>query len=218
MTAPEGHFVTLTQALNWIAFTDWSGSNDEWANNYTDARERLENAVKVFCDAACTGNIEIRAKLVPDYVAKPENYDTSVIAPEKFHDFCQYDPMHCGLRVGKGLFGFADESEEGLTYVYQPTAREEFYRDVLVYKDKITLVLKPSASTVKTTSKADKDCTDWLEQKFALDPNHHLTKTQLRNDALATIEGLSGRGFDRAWSRVAPSAGRTAPGRKKSAH
>lgn len=217
MTASEGHFVTLSQALNWIAFGNWSNSDCLWAS-HDDGKYRLELALQKFCDAACAGQIEIRAKLVPDHVAKPENYDTSVIAPEKFHDFCRYDPMHCGLRVGKGLFGFPDESEEGLTYVYQPTAREEFYRDVLVCKDKITSVLKPSASRVKTTSKADKDCTDWLEQEFALDPDHRLPKTVFRSKALANIEGLSGRGFDRAWSSVAPSAGRSASGRKKSAH
>lgn len=217
MTEPAGPFVTLTQALSWVAFGDWSHSDHHW-QNYSDSKQRLEQALEEFCDAACTGKIAIRAKLVPHHAADPSHFNTVVIPQERFHDFRQYDPLYCGLRVGRGLFGFGSQDAEGLTYTQQPIVRAEFYRDVRIRGDQLTKVFQPSAAQVKTTSKADKDCTRWLEEQFALDPEHRLSKEAFKSNALASIRGLSGRGFDRAWSSIAPSSGRTQSGRKKSAH
>lgn len=216
-TPPDRGFVTLAHALSWIAFGDWFNSEDHW-KSYADGKQRLEMALEKLCNAACAGTLELRGRLVPKHDADPRRFDTSVIPAERLHDFRQYDQMHCGLRVGAGLFGFAEENAHGFTFAHQPIVREDFYRDVWVRKEQLASVFRRSASTVKTTAKAGKDCTDWLEQEFARDPEHRLTKAEFRSKALASIKGLSGRGFDRAWSSVAPSSGRTASGRKKSSH
>lgn len=136
MTEPAGPFVTLTQALSWIAFGGWSHSDHYW-QSYNESKQRLEQGLEEFCDAACTGEIVIHAKLVPHHDAAPSTFNTVVVPQERFHDFRQYDQVCSSLRFGSGLFGFGSEDAEGLTYTQQPIVRAEFYRDVVVSKDQL---------------------------------------------------------------------------------
>ena len=215
-TPTNRSFVTLTQALSWIAFGDWSDSDDHW-QCYSDSKQRLEKAVEQFCDAACDGTFDVWGKCVPDYKANPDAFDTKLIPIERLHDFRQYDQTHCGLRVGDGLFGFADEVGKVYTYAPQPSAREQFYREVKVKEGDIIRVFPYAQNNVVNTVGAEKRCQGWLREEFERDQEHRCSKKNFRERALQNIPGLSTRGFDRAWSSVATSALRSLAGRKKSA-
>ena len=215
-TPPNRSFVTLAQALSWIAFGDWSNSDEHW-QRYSDAKRSLEKAVEQFCDAACAGTFDVWGKLVPDYQVNPNTCDTNLIPIERLIDFRQYDQMHCGLRVGAGLFGFAVESAKGFTYAHQPIVRNEFYRDIKVREGDLIKVFPHAQTKVVSIVGAEKRCQGWLREEFARDPDRRSSKKTFRERALQEIPGLSARGFDRAWSAVAPSALRSLAGRKKSA-
>lgn len=214
-TPPNRSFVTLAQALSWIAFGDWSNSDDHW-QNYTDGKQRLEEAVDQFCDAACTGTFDVWGKWVPDYQANPNAFDTNLIPIERLLDFRQYDQTHCGLRVGAGLFGFAVESAEDFTYPHQPIVRNEFYREVKVKEGDLISVFPHAQTKAVSIVGAENKCQGWLREEFGRDQDHRCSKKTFRERALQEIPGLSARGFDRAWSAVAPSALRSLAGRKKS--
>lgn len=66
----------------------------------------------------------------------------------------------------------------------------------------------------KHTISAEKQCSDWLRRKFEQeDPRRRKALCKL---ALEEIPGLSGRGFDRSWTKIAERFGRSDPGRPKS--
>lgn len=72
-----------------------------------------------------------------------------------------------------------------------------------------------SGGNVTPTAGAEKECQEWLKNRFADDPKNKRSKSQFQSDALATFgPRLSVRGFLRAWDAVAPQAGRSKPGRK----
>ena len=215
-TLTKRSFATLTQALSWIAFGDWSNSDDHW-QCYSDSKQRLEKAVEQFCDAACAGTFDVWGKWVPDYKANPNAFDTNLIPIERLLDFRQYDQRHCGLRVGAGLFGFADEVGKGFTYAPQPSVREQFYREVKVKEGDLIRVFPHAQTKVVSIVGAETRCQGWLREEFGRDQDHRCSKKTFREHALQEIPGLSTRGFDRAWSAVAPSALRSSAGRKKSA-
>lgn len=159
---PDRGFVTLAQALSWIAFGDWSNSEDHW-KSYADGKQRLERALEKLCDAACAGTLELRGRLAQKHDDDPRRFDTSVIPKERFHDFRQYDQMHCGLRVGGGLLGFGDENAQAFTYVHQPIVRKEFYRDVVLSKDQLVGEFPtPGAGTTASYGRVVEWCLDWI--------------------------------------------------------
>ena len=58
-------------------------------------------------------------------------------------------------------------------------------------------------------------CEDWLREVWADDGHIWLTKDEYCTDARTHFQGLSERGFKRAWDAVAPNFGMNKPGRKR---
>lgn len=131
---PTTPFVPLSGALSWIAFGDWSNSDIHW-QDYPAAKQRFENALISFLNAAITGAIKVRGKLVPDHTSDPKISNTIDIPSECFHDFRQFDQNFCGLRVGRGLFGYATQDGASFDHAHYSLGRKEFYRDVVVCRD-----------------------------------------------------------------------------------
>ena len=67
--------------------------------------------------------------------------------------------------------------------------------------------LRPPAISL---SSAERQCETWLTNQF--EAGTTLGKSALKADALSEIHGLSGKGFLRAWDKVAPLFGRNKPG------
>lgn len=66
-----------------------------------------------------------------------------------------------------------------------------------------------------STVAAERECERWLQTEFLSDPNSLRTKASFREGALRHFNGrLTQRGFGRAWDSIAPSCGRSRPGRK----
>jgi len=89
------------------------------------------------------------------------------------------------------------------------------YASIVVPSRAVKLAFPPPRKGAISTIPTEKDCANWLQSEFALDPGHKRSKSSFRDAALEMFPtGLSGRGFERAWGTVAGQAGRCAPGRK----
>lgn len=180
-------YVALSEALSWIAFGDLADSVAHW-QNYTDAKQRLEQALTDLLTAATSGTIRLRGKLVPNANADPVAINTDEIPATRFHDFRQYDQSCCGLRAGTGLFGFGEEAAGSFDYFYQPLGRQDFYRDVLVCRDDLISVF-PAPFGGRKVSHAEvvQWCRDWIAGGRGNDGN----KAWKEFSALPEFEGCS---------------------------
>lgn len=132
---PQGPYLPLSQALAWIAFGDVTNSEIHW-DDYAGGKAALEAAIEAFVTLASCGKIPTLAKFVSSHRENRATVNTEAIPNERFHDYRQYDQKYCGLRRGRGLFGFADEQDECFVYKV-PRLKEvqEFYREVVVDRD-----------------------------------------------------------------------------------
>lgn len=72
-----------------------------------------------------------------------------------------------------------------------------------------------SVIPVTSTGRAEAECRGWLAKEFEADPDKRRNKADFRNAAMVQFEGrLSVRGFNRVWDALAPTSGRSTPGRK----
>jgi len=136
----ESEWITLSQALSWIAF----GKKDDKdklkkrlaQSNYSpDDLFDLEKGVEKLASKASNGAIELMGKYVPRGVDSGEWALTENIPNEKLFDFRAFDITTDGLRHGKGLMWLpevADEAQNKLRYTFRPVLRSEHYNDVKV--------------------------------------------------------------------------------------
>ncbi len=208
-------YVTLSEALSWIAFGDLTNSDVHW-QKYTEAKRRMEEAVVKFSDLASRGKIDVLGKWVSNHDDDPAEVDTTKIPAERFHDYQQYDQQYCGLRVGTGLAWFANEHEGTFVYTVPLTQRKDFYRDVLVLREQLESAVPISKIKVQATIAAETQCGSWLTEQFSCDTGHQRTKGDFQSAAQKVFgDALITRGFGRAWDKVAPSCGRSGPGAKR---
>lgn len=107
---PERLFVTLSEALSWIAFGT-SFVNDRLIRAIDqlafgpegETRRRLEDAVSQLTSLALSNTIEIRGKYLELDSMDDSEILTRVIDPIAFHDFAQFDIYRESLRYGAGL-------------------------------------------------------------------------------------------------------------------
>lgn len=72
-----------------------------------------------------------------------------------------------------------------------------------------------SVTVVTSTGRAEAECRGWLTKEFEGDPDKRRNKADFRDAAMVEFSGrLSVRGFNRVWDALAPTAGRSTPGRK----
>lgn len=168
---PEFKFIPLSAALSWIAFGEWTDTTSYW-DDYSRAKQQLEDALTKFLEKAVADVVSVRGKLMSDADANPAASDTDEIPAVRFHDFRQFDQTCCGLRVGVGLWGFADENENSFDYVHQPLGRQDFYRDVRVCRDDLIEVF-PSPVGGRKVSYEDvvQWCRNWIEGGRGTDGN-----------------------------------------------
>jgi hypothetical protein len=107
---PARPYVTLSEALSWIAFgTSFVNERliraiDELAfGPERETSRRLEDAVSQLTSLALSKAIEIRGKYLECDSMDDSEVRTHVIDPIAFHDFAQFDIYREALRYGAGL-------------------------------------------------------------------------------------------------------------------
>lgn len=106
---PDNPFVTLSEALSWIAFS-FSMDSDQLnyaiearAMDSVDMEQELAAAVAKLASKAAGELIELRGKYVERRGADEATVRTKRIEPESFEDFAQFDIIYDGLAYGSGL-------------------------------------------------------------------------------------------------------------------
>ncbi len=106
---PDAPFVTLSEALTWIAFgfaldrDSLDRAISGHAFESTDPQAALSAAVAKLALRASGGQIAARGKYVESYSTDEKKVLTAQIDPVRFEDFAQFDILYDGLRYGTGL-------------------------------------------------------------------------------------------------------------------
>jgi hypothetical protein len=132
---PSKLYVTLSEALTWIAFSnvqDRVTLNKELAEpafgmELGSAKARLEDALVSLMDAACAGKVELRGKYLPSGQSSADEEKTHTIPATEFENYRQFDLTEDALRFGSGLAWLPDKS---YTWQYVSHKRPEFYTNV----------------------------------------------------------------------------------------
>lgn len=127
-------FVTLSEALTWIAFGFALDSNDldraisGNAFDDTDPQAALADAIARLAVWASGGKIAARGKYVENHSTDENKVLTATIDPVRFEDFAQFNSACDGLRYGTGLTW----NHVGCALDYSSQDRRDAFRSVKV--------------------------------------------------------------------------------------
>ncbi len=149
---PKGKYVSLSEALSWIAFGDACGAKElnkkmlgqAFGLPYRDTKQRLQKAVSMLSDEALKGKFDLLGK----YITSQKDADaavTEIIATFKLRDFKQYDITVDGLLFGSGLAWLPDESS---SWTVTAPKRLEAFIEVIAQRSDLKRVF--SAGCVAT--------------------------------------------------------------------
>lgn len=132
---PEQPYVTLSQALSWIAFGLSFESErlvrgiDQCAFGPADeTNKRLADAISQLTTLALGESIDMRGRYIESDESDDSTALTDTISPIRFHDFAQFDIHLDALRYGTGLTWTKSESINHLLL----SKRRESFRSVTV--------------------------------------------------------------------------------------
>ena len=131
---PDAPFVTLSEALTWIAFgfaldrASLDHAISSHAFDISDPEAALSAAMTKLAVWASGGQISMRGKYLESHRADENKVLTAPIDAVRFEDFAQFDILHDGLRYGTGLTW--EEKNSTLERVLQD--RSDAYRSVKV--------------------------------------------------------------------------------------
>jgi hypothetical protein len=151
---PNTPFVSLSEALSWIAF-GFALNRDE-LDHALNAGEfgGQESAQLVLADAtrrllvpATGGNVGMRGKYIDDHSLNENQVLTENIPAIRFADFGQFDILRDGLRYGTGLTWV--KHHNSIDQAFSPS-RKDAFRSVTVKRDDL-LRLFPAQAVAMTT-------------------------------------------------------------------
>lgn len=204
---PNQEFVTLSEALTWVAFArplDRIALNSELAGSAFGvglgaAKERMETALVDIMDAAAAGKVNMTGKSLPSYRSDPDGIKTISIPAIECQNFRQYDLTVDGLRFGDGLAWLPDHSN---TWEYDTPKRPEFFTQVAVRRSSLMHTFSarvqnlPANSQSKLPPLAQSDLDSWWlnltpderglprealgELCAAHHPNHTISRSRIR--------------------------------------
>lgn len=198
-----------------------SESENEWKTRKAGAKESaalegkkvdraLIEAAENLLDRASEHKVEMRGQEFRHCLDGRPDIRTERIPAARFHDYRCFDTRDDSLLRGRGL---AWMRVPGGVELASPRDETNF-RHVIVNRDDLEREFPLSARTTMSTGKAETDCESWLLARFAEDSEHRKSKSDFEKHALREFSNLSGRGFSRVWSKVAPTHGRSTPGAK----
>lgn len=106
---PDTPFVTLSEALTWIAFGFALDRDSLYraisghAFDATEPQAALADAMAKLAVRASGGQIVARGKYVESHSTDENKVLTATIDPVRFEDFARFDILHDGLHCGTGL-------------------------------------------------------------------------------------------------------------------
>ena len=137
-TPPSVPFVSLSQALSWIAF---GFSFDRMAlynvigmepfGGLASSQRALSDAVSRLATIATDGSVAMLGKYVHVYSSEINHVLTAPIEAMRFADFAQFDILSDGLRYGRGLTWVFEEK----AFEQNSSGRPDGYRSVTVNRD-----------------------------------------------------------------------------------
>ena len=136
---PDAPFVTLSEALSWIAVgvaldrDSLDRAISGHAFKTADPQAALSAAMSKLADRASGSQVAMRGKFVESHATDENEVLTALIDPVRFADFAQFDILYDGLRYGTGLTWNGLGS--ALDRVFQD--RRGAYRSVTVDRDSL---------------------------------------------------------------------------------
>lgn len=166
---PNRPFVTLTEALTWIAFgfaldTPAFYLADECGIGPFGDRENLiaaiSNASSRFSEKASGGLLEVRGRYLRNYCdhSAAANADTRHMSKDELRDFARFDSLYGGLERGDGPLW------ESLPLDRVLHARGDGWRDVEVARDGLLVAFPPGERWRPTPEYLVSWCENWLAQ------------------------------------------------------
>jgi len=140
-TPPNRPFITLAEALSWIAFGySWDRdclcrALDENVFGQPDTKRAMEAATEKLTALAGGGEISMRGKFLKDLIANDGEVFTEDIEPIRLADFAEYDCLIDGFRYGKGLYW--EDEENRLNEVFGHDVRREVFVSVTVCRSEL---------------------------------------------------------------------------------
>ncbi|MEO0056851.1 MAG: hypothetical protein RIT17_287 [Pseudomonadota bacterium] len=139
---PNQGYVTLSEALTWVAFArplDRAALNKELAGpafgvGIATAKLRLGKALASIMDAAAAGKVDMTGKRLPSHQSDPDGYKTVTIPAIDCQNYRQFDLTIDGLRFGVGLAWLPDQSN---SWDYGTPKRPEFFTQVAVRRSSL---------------------------------------------------------------------------------
>ena len=232
---PVRSYVTLAEALSWIAFRQYLSEDQihhTISNFGGELKERaLSDALETLIDRACEddpqgGNLLTLKRRCAERTRDGEediiyrNIDQEELNHLRDLDFRAAD-VPPGSQTPNWLDGAVSEEGAAFDAGKNITRTEPIISlsEVMVRRDQLLKHFSPPQSAPQeravSTAKAERDCEAWLHAQLGDKNNDNRAKGYFKEEALKHFSGrLSGRGFNRAWARVAPACARTRPGRK----
>ncbi len=160
---PSTKYVTISEALSWLAFGDVrkrEALNKELADQafgipYKAAKQRLENVLSLFVSTALNGKVKLYGQYLSDLGAGADDEVTEEIPTIKLSDFKQFDITVDGLRFGSGLAWLSDEKTE---WIVKSPKRVDGYIDVTAQRSDLMRVFSAGGITFNGTDKQALPC------------------------------------------------------------
>jgi len=172
---PNQPYVTLSEALSWIAFATPLGReslNKELAGltfkmELSAAKAQLEQGVSNFMDAAAVGKIQIVGKHLLSHLADPDESKVDIIPEGECQNYRQFDITIDGLRFGEGLAWLPNENE---VWAYEANKHPDFYTQIKVKRSSLMhafsarIIGMPANAQSKLPPLSETDLKNWWDK------------------------------------------------------
>lgn len=213
---PDRKFVSLSEALSWIAVGQWLQSGELSAalqfgpdEQVKISRKAFIKALDAFADAASSGAVSLQGKFVAYPSSVPSSPLTEVIPPHRLHDFASFDVVLDGLARGRGLaqiyspdgFDTANEPRPGDTY----RAVKVNLAELLVCFEKGGSPEAPVIKPPKPTNEAIAAKAEELRERNPKHTGRHIAQIMKSEPGFAEVTTSNARTvIDGMWPRRGP--------------
>lgn len=166
---PDRPYVSLTEALTWIAFgvpldsPDFHAADEHGIGPFADRSayfSAMQEAVSRYVEKTSGGIVAVRGRYVKNYTdyAAAFNADTQNMTENQCRDFALFDSLHGGLQRGQGTIWECSPFERLFS------GPMDGWHDVEVARSDLQAAFPPGAGWRPSNDYLLKWCTDWLSR------------------------------------------------------